>query len=264
MYIYIYIYKQKKTPSFITVMSRTFTLIGRESVLSAEYFPPVELSSEDQYGLGLIGFYTYNSILNVDEQNNRFVYIHSVTGEVCTIEIPPGNYEVDTFGKYIQQQMIGHQTNESEEQRTDDDVIFCLKANNTTLRCEMNCIHDIDFTTPNSSAHMLGFTPRLYTRNQKHQSDLSVEILKHRLVRVKCNITSGAYLNDNEDHTLFEFDIDVEPGYKLTVEPKNIIYMPVTRRDTIDNITLTVLDEKDNLIDFRGEELIVRLELKKL
>lgn len=240
-------------------MSRTFTLIGRDSVLSAEYFPPVELNSDEQYGLGLIGFYTYNSVLNVDETNNRFVYKHTLTEEVRTIELPPGNYEIDALGKYIQQQMI-----EARNNKEDVDEIFCLKANNSSLRCELKCIHDIDFSVPNTPARMLGFAPNIYERNRQHQSNLSVEILKHRIVRVECNIVSGAYLNDDEAHTLFEFDIDVEPGYKLTIEPNNIIYMPITQRDFIDNIVLRVLDEKNNLIDFRREEIIVRLELKKL
>lgn len=57
-------------------MSQTFTLIARDSVLSAWYFPPVKLNSEEQYGLGLIGFYSFNSVIKVDETNNRFIYIY--------------------------------------------------------------------------------------------------------------------------------------------------------------------------------------------
>lgn len=88
---------------------------------------------------------------------------------------------------------------------------------------------------------------------------MSVEILKHRIVQVQCNIVSGAYHNNNEVHTQIEYEIDVEVGYKLTVEPKNIIYMPVTR-DSIDNITSTVSDGKCSLIEFRREKIIIRLE----
>lgn len=246
-------------------MSLTFTLIGRESQLSAQYFPPVELDPNEQYALGLIGFYTFNSILNVDESNNRFVYRHEHTDEVCTIEVPPGNYEIDALGRYLQHQLSGSDENNNKEGDLDDTDIFSLKANNSSLKCELRCIHDIDFSAPNTFARMLGFTPQVYKRGHLHQSDLSVEILKHRIVRVECNLVSGAYLNGEPAHTLFEFDIDVEPGFKLSIEPKNIIYMPITRRrDYIDNITLRVSDEKDNLIDFRGEQIIVRLELKKL
>lgn len=239
-------------------MSSTFTLIGRENVLSANYFPPVELNSNQQYALGLIGFYTFNSVLNVDASNNRFVYLHTLTGESCTIVIPPGNYEIDTLGEYIQQQMI------EGGKEVDVDDVFCLRANNSSLCCEVKSSHDIDFTAANTPARMLGFTPNVYKRNTRHQSDLSVEILKHRIVRVECNIVTGAYLNSEEAHTLYEFDVDVEPGYKISQEPKNIIYMPIKQRDFISNITLRVVDEKGLPIDFRGEQIIVRVELKQL
>lgn len=254
-------------------MSRTFTLIGNQSVLNARYFPPVELDSSLQYGLGLIGFYTFNSVLNVDVSNNRFVYKHALTDEVHTIYIPEGNYEIDSLGKYIQQIMVlGQQkqydddddVNRKEHNDDNDEEIFSLKADNTTLRCVMKCKHDIDFTGVNTPARMLGFIPSIYEHDQQHQSNLSVEILKHRIMRVECNIVSGAYSNNDAVHTLFEFDNDVEPGYKLTIEPRNIIYMPINRSDLIDNITLRVVDERGELIDFRGEEIIIRLELKTL
>lgn len=67
---------------------------------------------------------------------------------------------------------------------------------------------------------MLGFSPKIFERNVEHQSILSVENLKHRIVRVECNIVSDAYLNNDEAHTLIEFVIDVEPDYKISIEPK--------------------------------------------
>lgn len=106
----------------------------------------------------------------------------------------------------------------------------------------------------------------LYAANISHESALTVDIMKVRIIRVDCNITSGAYVNGEQAHTLYEFDIDVEPGFKLSKEPQNIIYMPVTPegRQFIDNITLRILDDNGSLVDFRGEKIIVKLELKKL
>lgn len=42
-----------------------------------------------------------------------------------------------------------------------------------------------------------------------HESITPVNIKKLRMVRVNSNITSGAYLNFRESHTILEFDIDV-------------------------------------------------------
>lgn len=137
----------------------------------------------------MIGFYTFNSVLNVDESNNRFVYKHALSGESCAIEIPPGNFEIDALAKYIQQQVIEEEASNNHEV----DEIFSLRVNNTTLRCEMKCMHDVNFTVSNTPARILGFTPAIYKRNQQHQSYLSMEILKHRIVQVECNIVSDAY-----------------------------------------------------------------------
>lgn len=247
-------------------MSRTFTLIGRESVLSANYYPPVDLSEGSEYGLGLVGFYTYNSILNVDEDNNQFSYTTAKNKPTKIIIIPPGNYEIDSLGKYIQRQIVlsGDAIDGTEDDEQLWKSTFTLKANNSTLKCELKCVHTIDFTGAISLARMLGFSPGRYEPGRVHESDLSVEILKHRIIRIECSIVTGAYSNGEQVHTIFEFDIDVEPGYKLTKEPQNVIYMPIVSRSFIDNITLRVLDEKGSLIDFKGEQIIVRLELKEI
>ena len=90
--------------------------------------------------------------------------------------------------------------------------------------------------------------------------------MKVRIIRIDCNIISGAYLNSTEIHTLFEFDIDVEPGYKIRKEPQNNIYMPIIPdgRQFLDNISICLLDDDGDLIDFRGEKIIGKLKLKQI
>jgi len=51
-------------------MSITLTLTGNTSVLFADYFFPIEL--DQNYQCGLISLDTYNSIPNVDVENNLF------------------------------------------------------------------------------------------------------------------------------------------------------------------------------------------------
>lgn len=251
-------------------MSRTFTLTGQwSSVLSADFYPPIELDSRCRYGLGLIGFYSYNSILNVDEKNNMFPYRTSPKESSPTVLLlQPGAYEIDEIHKEIQRNML---IKERVKQKTvgvseEYKQLFSLHANNNTLKCEMLSKYEIDFTLENTLADLLGFEHKRFAANKIHASTLPVNIMKVRIIRVDCNITSGAYINGEEAHTLFEFDIDVEPGYKLSKEPRNIIYMPVKPegRQFIDNITLRILDDHGELIDFRGEKIIVKLELKKL
>lgn len=243
-------------------MSRTFTLSGQSSVLYADFYPPIELDRSHRYGLGLIGFYSYNSIHNIDETNNVFAYRKKRKTPVEVIRIPPGAYEIEEIQKVIYNTMKNR--NGSPLQQENDEKLFTLRANNNTLKCEIFSMYEIDFTPKNSIASVLGFESQRLTANKTHESTMPVNIMKVRIVRVDCNITSGAYLNGEPVHTLFEFDLDVEPGHKLSKEPQNIIYMPVRPdgRQFIDNITLSILDDNGNLINFHEEKIIIRLELK--
>lgn len=239
-------------------MSCTFTLSEYSSELSCDFYPPIYLSNDSSYGLALLGFYTYNSIFNVDETNNCFICIIPPK-KTQTVYIPPGAYEISDLNRIITDffKKLSDDTDEN---------VFALHANNNTLKCEVTCNYDIDLNCKNSIANLIGFEQKKYIKKHKHVSTFPVNIMKTRIIRIDCNLTAGAYLNSVASHTIFEFDIDVEPGYKLTKEPKNIIYMPVipTGRQFIDTITLRILDDNGDLINFRGEKVIVKLELKKL
>ena len=240
-------------------MSYTFTLTGTSSVLSADFYPSIELSKSSKYGLALLGFYTYNSIFNVDESNNSFGYRKIGGTETKYLAIEPGAYEINEIGK----SMLAAIKKSSNEH---SDEIFTLRANNNTLKCELKSKFNIYFNVAKSIGKMLGFGLVALKSGEWHQSSTMVDIMKVRIIRIDCNITSGAYLNSLECHTLFEFDIDVEAGYKISKEPQNNIYMPIMPdgRQFIDNITLRILDDRGDLIDFRGEKIIIKLELKKI
>jgi hypothetical protein len=244
-------------------MSRTFTLSGYSSVLSANFYPPVELDVNSSYGIGLLGFYAYNSIFNVDESNNKIVLHLAPDQKGFPLIIPPGTYEIDEINKAIQEQL---KLAFSYDKTKDINEIFTLRANNNTLKCELISIFDIDFSHENSLHTILGFEPKRLLGKVKHESSLPVDIMKVRLVCIDCNLVSGAYVNGKEVHTLFEFDIDVEPGHKLSKEPQNVIYYDVKPegRQFLDSIVLKILDDKGNIIDFRGEQIIVKVELRKL
>lgn len=95
-----------------------------------------------------------------------------------------------------------------------------------------------------------------------HESDLPVQIVKVRTIHIDSNITIGSYYNDKPTHTIYEFAIQDDPGFAIDEVPKNLIYLPVFKR-TINNITLDILDHNFKLVNFRGKEIIIRLELKR-
>ncbi|XP_024877869.1 uncharacterized protein LOC112458460 [Temnothorax curvispinosus] len=83
------------------------------------------------------------------------------------------------------------------------------------------------------------------------------------IIRIKCSITAGAYSNGRSVHAIHEFAPKVLPGYKLSETPTQIIYLSIVARN-ITNITVQVVDQKDRLIDFRGEKITIRLHQQDL
>ena len=225
--------------------SFTFTFTGNQSILESIYFPPIELSSEKNYVLGLVDLYTYNSIPNIHENCNKF-YV----GEEIIV-IPNGSYEIDAIEKYLQNFLSKKNINIS------------LKANNNTLCCEILCSEEINFEKNDSIHELLGFESQKLEANKIHLSNQPISIIKVNAIRIECNIIDDAYINGQKVYTIHEFFPSVPPGFKIIELPKKIIYLPVKSK-IISNIQLRILDENGNLVNFRGENITIRLHLKSL
>lgn len=221
--------------------SFTCTLTGNSSILEVNFFPPIELQRDHQYVLGMIELSTFNSIPNIEEGNNKFYVGDKI------IKIPTGSYELVDIEKYLQSQNIN----------------IDLKPNNNTLKCDLKCDKEINFQPNDSLGELLGFTKRRLPPNQVHSSDVPVKILKINSLRIECNITTDAYINNRRVHTIYEFFPQVPAGYKIVIQPSTIIYHRVAV-GAIDNLQIKIVDQDGNLVNFRGETINVRLHIKAL
>lgn len=171
---------------------------------------------------------------------------------LTSIQIPIGSYEVKDLYKYLKKVLLGRK------------VELMLEANKNTLRCEIMCSQPIDFTKPNTIGPLLGFRhEQILKKNKVHVSELPADILKVNVIRIECSIIHGSYLNNQPSHTIHEFSPRVPPGYKIVEVPQNVIYFPVTVKN-IQNISLTIVDQQNRLINFRGETITIRLHIKKV
>lgn len=246
-------------------MSYIFTLKSNNYVLSIDFTNPLSLDPEAEYGLALIGFHSYNSIPNIYEGENKFYYTdHNSTKKKKkqeTITLPTGSYEILDIENYLQQQLIPKTV-----KKEDYDKYFSLKPNHNTLKCEIYSErYSFNFAYDNQTiGRILGFSSRILEPNNVHKSDLPVDIIKVRTIQINCNITTGAFYDNKPSHTIYEFAIGVDPGFAIDEVPRNLIYLPIINKREITNITLTILDQDFEPVNFREETIIVRLELKKL
>ena len=92
-----------------------------------------------------------------------------------------------------------------------------ILPNNNTLSSEIFCNREINFKKADSIGHLLGFKPQILKANKVHQSDSPVSIIRVNSLRIECNVTTSAYINDRKVHTIHEFFLIVPPGYKISV-----------------------------------------------
>ena len=238
-------------------MHTTFSLVGNTSRLSATYNPVIELDPHYEYSLALIGFLTTNNIPNIEEGTNKFHYFKEGDSKEREIIFPKGAYEIDAIEQYIQNFLCPECTSDKERSK-----IFSLKPNLNTLKCELKSKYGVNFSHNDSIGKRLGYSSRKLPANTLHESDLPVNIIKVSTIRVECNIVTGSYYQSKRSHTIYETAITVNPGEQIFIEPTNQIYLPLTNKSFISNITLDIVDQDNNFIDFNGQEIVVRLALK--
>lgn len=230
--------------------STTLSLTGNSSLLHACFHPEIELNDHYEYSCSLLDFYTYNSIPNVHENNNKFQFAMDENGPLTEISIPVGSYEaseiIELLENKLKNMMLG----------------FRLKANPNTMKCYIYSNVFIDFSTSNSIGSVLGFHKRILAPVVEHESDHVVNIQAVNNIRIDCDLITGSYHNGHSTHTIYEFSPTAAPGYKINEQPKHLIYLPVIKR-RINEVNISILDQDGNVIDFRGEKISCRIHIKR-
>lgn len=222
-------------------MSFALSISGSTTILSSTYSPALQLDGD--YECALLYLSTFNSIPNIDLNNNKFHYNNDKV-----IEIPEGAYELQDICDFLKRNISEANIN-----------LYC---NNNTLKTFIYCTEDIHFEQNNSIGTLLGFNKQVLKANILHESQLPVNILSTTVVRIECDIISGSYINGKSSHIIHEFAPNVPPGYRIIEIPRNIIYFTVNQNN-ISSINIRLLDANNNLINLRGEEIQLYLHLRK-
>lgn len=229
--------------------SITLTVAGKTSSLDAYFYPEIELDEQYSYSCCLLGFYTYNSIANVYEKNNKF-YFSKNGGEIFEyVAIPVGSYEIDEILQILNNELNSRNAKIS------------ISSDKHTMTCNLVTSCTIDFTKSDCIGPILGFKRRIVEVG-KSKSDMLIDIQRVKTLRLDCDLISGSYHNGMKTHTIYEFDPMVDPGYKINEQPKHLIYLPVVKH-RISTINISILDQNSDLVDFRGENITCRIHIKR-
>ena len=225
-------------------MSYSFVKSGNSSILTAEFNPPIYLE-DVPYVISLVNFETFNAIPNMDDRNNLMIH-----DDAYITVIPPGSYELEDINQYLKKHY------------EKDHITFDLFANNNTLRTHLKSSTQITFRD-DPIGKLLGFKNKDLEPNVEHISDFPAEIINVNSLNIDCSIAEGSFLNGVPVHIIHQFFPSVSPGFKIIESPQNVIYFPVTAK-VIDKITIKILDQGGDLVNFREETITLRLHLKKL
>lgn len=132
--------------------SLTLSLSETSAIIRKQYFPPIELASNNSYVLGWVELLTFNSVPNVGNNKLR-------VGDKVVV-LPTGSYEIEDIERYVPEELALK------------GISINLKPNNKTLCSEIKCSHAVDLRHKGSIGRLLGFVERvLHPNDGTHNSD---------------------------------------------------------------------------------------------
>ena len=166
-----------------------------------------------------------------------------------TVLIPPGIYEIEDIAAYVKKYVV---TGEK----------FWIQLNKNTLKVEMGGTVTVDLSSNTSIGPLIGFGNKVYPRGAHYYSTGRVDIFPINMIRIKANIVKSN-IDDTKryDDTIYEFPLNVSPGEKIVERPNSVTFYTVNI-DFLHELHLKIVDQDNNLIDFRGEKINIVLEFR--
>jgi len=146
-----------------------------------------------------------------------------------------------------------------------------IKPNTATLRSIIK-ISDSNFQVDMSKSTLrtvLGFNAT--TREGKPnilemgsvESENTVNIIDIASILVHCNLATS-YFHGDLSSVLYSFFPTVGIGHKIIQRPSQPLYLPITKRGSINRIRLWITSQTGTLCDFRDENITVRLHIRSI
>ena len=220
---------------------------GKNSKVETTFVPSLEL--EGPYEIALHSLETYYSFPNVDKKNNKIRVSLDSGRSWNDLTFAVGCYEHKDINAELQRQLlvIGGKK---------EDII--LKPNKNTFQTVMtiNGTVQVDFRSENSIRTVLGFNSKIYTSG-RHLSEHTVDIMRVNSIFVHTDVIGSAYVNGSQTPVIYSFFPDIPPGGKIIVQPRVLIYLPISL-SVISRLTSWLTDQNNEELNLRGEELTIK------
>jgi len=207
------------------------------------FSPPLYLNPQRKYELALVNLETYNSIPNITEANNKFVYSPDAGATWKLIALPHGSYEVAQINTEIQRQLAANGDWDPVANRHFIEV----GANKSTLRAFIDIFHEeyeVNMRLSSLRA-LLGFDEGVLGKGY-NEGENPVDINQVDSILVNCDIVSGSFRSGAQQPVIYSFFPNVSPGYKIVETPRNLVFLPVAQAGNIQRVRVWLADQKNS------------------
>ena len=192
------------------------------------------------------------------QKNNKFRY--SPNGSTWVdLTLPPGAYNIIDINAGIKRliKTKGHDP---------DNITIEPDYNTLKSRIILANNYQVAFQDKNSKGNLrsiLGFNSKALTTNGDHDSDNLVDITPINSITIRCSLINSSYINGSLTNIIHSFSPTTPPGYLMNVQPRNLIYLPITRQSQISQVSIRITDQSGNEIDLNGERTSFYISLRE-
>ena len=228
-------------------------------------FDALQLDRNSDYHIALVSYNIPYSWYNISasQGNNQFRYSRDAGVSFRTLIVPDGNYGVEDLNLEIDALIVA-------DGGATGKILFYADYNSLRVDLEITDVnYQVDFRDANSNNFrtILGFADQLYIGVGVSRAPNPANITNNiDSVSINCSIvdSGSVLLNNRQSSSLFHItDYQSGPGSYLTGRPSNPIYLPINVAGNIHNLTISIRDQSDRIINLNGENITLSMHIKK-
>ena len=205
------------------------------------------------YYVSLVHLTATSFFPNLTDKNNKFYYSSKAVNNknepiIETITFQTGCYEISDYAKVIQQ-YVG------------DNIQITLNQASGNVIIKLTEGWKVYFTKPNCWNKELGFENDILS-DKINVSKNMADITTIQKIYLDSNIIRGAYYKGKLSNILYSFPNNHKYGSLITYAPNPREKMTLINKN-FNKIIFKFYDEDGNPIDFQGEPVTLRLEIKQ-